>query len=243
MIRHLPRVWAWLAAGTAVLFGLYWAFLNTPEATSLTLAVSGVLIAAMVLVTGWIVNVAILLALGESMAASARIGAKRIHWFLIAAAPVVLTAWMITRADAWIARNSGEITAWFIVRFNWADIAAMFTAERYLSLWVRWLVVPAAAVAVLTGLLNERGGRTVVRAIPRPWHWRPLLVMTVAFVALIEAPARFSYAQDYVYRLPPNWIQAIGAGLRLALEAAVLTALIALIIVVATRSAPGNPTN
>jgi hypothetical protein len=257
MIRRVLVIAAWLAVGACALGGLYWAFLNTTEADVFRLALSGTLVMAMVLLTGFVVNVSVLLALGESgveavrpggsdvevqsrgsesdvgaalrrpesgvgaafrrpmLRSTARTAVGRLHWFLVAALPVVLAAWAIGRGDGWIERNAGEISAWFIVTFNWSDISALFRAESYLITWLRWVAVPTASLAALTGLIRPSATGFTLRSILAGWHWRPLLVSSAAFVLLVVLPSRYMYGEPF--KLPPTWIQPVAATLRLVL--------------------------
>jgi hypothetical protein len=54
---------AWLATGAAVVGGLFWAFLNTPESNVFTLVLSAVLALLMIAIAAIVVNVAVLVAL------------------------------------------------------------------------------------------------------------------------------------------------------------------------------------
>jgi hypothetical protein len=226
MIRRVLIIAAWLAAGACGLGGLYWAFLNTTEADVFRLALSGGLVLMMVLLAGFVVNVAVLLAPGdpdvgaafrrpESFRSTARTAVRRLHWFLVAAAPVALAAWAIGEGDAWVERNSGEISAWFIVKFNWSDISALFRAESYLSTWLRWVVVPIASLAALTGLVRPSATGFTLRSVLAGWRWRPLLLSTAAFVLLIVLPSRYLYGVPF--KLPPTWVQPVVATLRIGL--------------------------
>jgi hypothetical protein len=269
MIRRVLIIAAWLATGACGLGGLYWAFLNTTEADVFRLALSGALVLTMVLFTGFVVNVAVLLALGDSdvWAASrrsesdvratsggsesdvgaafrrpmrrstARTAVGRLHWFIVAAVPVVLAAWAIAQGDAWIERNSGEISAWFIVNFNWSDLGALFRVESYVSTWLRWVVVPTASLAALTGLLRPASTGFALRSILAGWHWRALLVSTAAFVLLVVLPSRYLNGEPFT--LPPTWVQPAVATLRLGLVG-IATAIGAAIMVATTSKAAVN---
>jgi hypothetical protein len=54
--------------------------------------------------------------------------------------------WIVLRAEAWVALYSGEISAWFIARFGWADVTWMFRAVAWIGLWLRGVVMPFAAL-------------------------------------------------------------------------------------------------
>jgi hypothetical protein len=98
----------WLATGSAVVGGLFWAFLNTPESNVFTLVLSAVLALLMIAIAAIVVNVAVLVALDWPFRKSLLTGARRIAWFMIALVPVALITWAILRGDGWIAQKSGE---------------------------------------------------------------------------------------------------------------------------------------
>ncbi len=236
MMRPVVHVAAWLGGGAAVLAGLYWVFLSTPEDSPAMLAASAALVVVIVVAAGFLINVAVLLSLGEPLRSSLRTGSHRLHWFLLAAVPVVAIGWALGRADDWVARHAGEISAWFIATFDWADITALFTAQRYLSLWLRFVVVPAAAVAALAVLVRGSAVKPALRATISAWRWRTLLVLTLAFAAVSQIVGRFDYVSSYVRRLPPTWIQPAAATLSLAVAAGVLMVLVSFMVVAAARA-------
>jgi hypothetical protein len=216
MIRRGALIALWLLLGAAAIGGLFWAFLNTPESNALMLALSALLLLAMVVECALVVNAAVLLANGDGFAASVAGGARRIHWFLVAAIPAALLIWAVLRGDAWVARHSGEINAWFIARFGWSDVSALFRAQEYLSVWIRWVLLPVTALAALAAML--RAGSAAPRLWLRTaWHWRPLLIATVAFVVLIALPWRAAFWRPQ--NLPATWVEPAFAGVRLALIA------------------------
>jgi hypothetical protein len=226
VIGRTLRVAAWLAAGAAVLAALYWLFLNTPESNALMLTISALLALLLVAASAVVVNVALLLAVGHAFLASLRTGVGRIGWFLVVAAPAGLLVWAIMLGDTWVARRSGEISAWFIAQFGWADVTPLFTAISYLSIWLRWVLIPVAALAVLTSLVERETTRRRWRAM---WDWRTLLPATIAFAVLVALPWRGAYWRPE--GLPPTWVEPAAAGLRLALVAALIALGFAIIVV------------
>jgi hypothetical protein len=228
VIRRTLLVASWLGGGAAVLGAIYWAFLNTSESNVLMLVVSAVLAILMVAVAGVVVNVAVLLALGGALPASVKSGARRIGWFVVAAVPVAMLVWAIMLGDAWVTRRSGEISAWFIARFDWDDITPLFTAQRYFSTWLRWVLLPVAALAALTAIL-QRDAAVAGRWLRATWHWRTLLIATLAFVLLVVLPWRAAFWQPQ--GLPPTWIEPTVAGIRLVFVATLMALGFAIIVV------------
>ena len=217
MMRALLRVASCLALGGLTLAGLYWLFLHTPESNALTLAGSVALVLMMITAAAVTVNAAVLLARGDAWGPSLRRALRGIPWVVVAAIPAVI-AWIgVTRVDAWIERHSGEISAWFIAQFGWADVTPLFTVELWLSRWIRWVVVPVAALCLLDALLHA-GVRalTGARWIRHAWHWRTLALASVVVFVLLALPWQLAMWRP---KLPATWVELPVAGLRLGVVA------------------------
>jgi hypothetical protein len=226
-----------LSIGAAVFSGLYWLFLSTPESNVWMLTVSVILALFMVTVIAVTINVALLIALGGAIKHSIAVGPRRVGWVIAAALPLALLVWVIMRGDAWVAARAGEINAWFIATFGWADASALFAAQSYLSIWLRWVFLPVLAIAALSGLLQRSaepprvdGPRQWVRAA---WNWRTLLVATLAFALLVVLPWRAAFWQTS--GLPWRWLEPSIAAIRLAAVAALISIGYALIVVTTAR--------
>lgn len=234
MVRSIVTVSAWLAAGGALLAGLYWLFLHTPESNQVMLAASVALVLGMIAAAAVTLNGAILIGQGESFGAAARRGLLAAHWFVIAAIPVIVMWVMARRGDAWVTARSGEINAWFIATLGWADISALFQIESWVSRWLRWVVFPVASLSLLSATLHRGlGGLSDLAWLKRAWSWRTLLLATLAFVVLLTLPWQLT-----VWRpsLPPTWVEAAVAGLRLGIAAVLIVIGCALIVALTTRA-------
>jgi hypothetical protein len=211
VIRRTLGVTIILAVGSVAAGALYWLFLNTPESNVWTLIASVMLGLGLVVVLATTVNAAVLRGRGASIRTAITGGLRGIGWFLLAALPLLSAWWLIGRGDDWIAAHQGEITAWFIARFDWADITGLLQTEVWVSRWLRWAALPVVFVSLLAALLTrERPSGGWLR---RAWHWRTLLVATLAFILLFALPWQLT---DWRPRLPPTWIEPAVAGLRLA---------------------------
>jgi hypothetical protein len=186
----------------------------------------------MIAVAATVANVAVLLALGDSLRASVIRGTRKAGWFVAIAVPAVALVWAINLGDQWATRRAGEISAWFIAQLGWSDLTALFTAQRYLSVWLRWVFVPVAVVAALAATFN-RTDHEARRWLRTTWHWRTLLIATVTFVAFIVLPWRAAFWP--LEGLPPTWIQPTIAGARLAVVALLIVLGFAVIVVVTAQ--------
>lgn len=210
MIRRALAVIGVLAAGTVIAAGLYWLFLNTPESNVFMLIASALLVAALAGVTAVTVNTAVLLARGATLRRALAAGSRGTGWFVVAMTPLALAWWAIVRGDDWIVSRQGEISAWFIAQFGWADITPLLQAEVWVSRWLRWAVLPVVTLSLLAALLTQEVGRG--GWVRRAGHWRTLLVATLVFVLLFALPWQLTAWRPEV---PPTWLEPASAGLRL----------------------------
>ena len=246
MVRSILKMSAWLAAGSVLLANLFWLFLMTPESNQLTLAASAGLVLLMVAVAATTVNGAIFIGQGVGLGSTARRGLLSTHWFIVAAIPAVV-AWIATRrSDAWVAAHSGEIGAWFIATLGWADISTLFRIEAWVSRWFRWVMFPLASLSLLSVLINRGwAGVSEFGWIKRAWSWRTLLLATATYGILLALPWQLT-----VWRpaLPPTWVEAAVAGLRLGIAAILILVGCALMVTLGAaglrvhRFASENPT-
>jgi hypothetical protein len=218
MILRTAAIAAWLAIGGTLVFGFWWLFLNTSEADVFRLILSGLYLLLAAFTAGIVVNTAMMLAAGGGFVLSARVAIRRLHWFLIGGAAVAAGAWATGAADALVLRRYGEINAWFISEMGWTETGPLFDLLRYLSVWLRWVIVPLAACAAISAAVRGLGARVALRAVTRAWRWKPMLIATVAFVVLIAWPWRAAFWVSQP--IGPAWTEPMVAALRLSLIAA-----------------------
>ena len=212
MIARMVRLTVWLGLGAAVLSGVFWLFLSTPETNVLALGTSAALLILLLVLAALITNAAVLIGAGASVAASVARGLRGTAWFVVTLIPLALVWWALTVGHDWVVAHSGEINAWFIARFGWADVSALMTAEVWAVRWLGWVVAPLAAVSLLSALLHD-GARGVGGAwLRRAWHWRTLLLATIVFVLFFVLPWQLTTWRPAV---PATWIEPTVAGLRL----------------------------
>jgi hypothetical protein len=226
-----------LTAGSALTAALYWAFLNTPESNVLMLGVSVLLVLTIVIIVAITVNAAILVARGASTRDALAAGARGAGWFVIAVTPLVLAWIAIGRFDRWVIEHNGEIHAWFIARFGWADISRLMQFEMWVSRWLRWAVLPVTALSLLTALLTlASSGRE--GWLRRAWHWRTLLVTTLVFVLLFALPWQLT---NWRPSLPPTWVTPAVAAVRLGIALVLGFAGATVLVATAARIRPQGP--
>jgi hypothetical protein len=235
VILRTAAIAAWLAIGGAVVFGFWWLFLNTSEADLFRLILSGLYLLLSAATAGVVANTAMMLAAGGGLLLSARVAIRRLHWFLIGALLVAVGAAATGAADAFVAQRYGEINAWFISAMGWTETQPLFDLLRYLSIWLRWVIVPVAACAFVSALVRGRGARVAARAVRRAWGWKTMLIVTAAFVLLVAWPWRAAFWVSQP--IGPPWTEPVMAGLRLSLIAAAASLGAAIFVTAASRAA------
>jgi hypothetical protein len=238
MIRALALSTAVLLAGAVAAGGLFWAFLSTPESTVIMLGVSLALIVGMVTVLGATLGVT-LAASGGTWRTVRRGTIVRGVLAFFPALLVVLAGWFIVgRALDGLVARSGEISAWFLATLDWPDVRPLIRAAALVGEWLRWIVIPFAALMWL--------GRAIVgrQQPPTPYAWRPkvsaatrLLLATAVAAFTLWAPV--TYGLYWMPRgLPPTWIEPAIAAAKLAAIAVVGAIGLSLIVGLAARLRP-----
>jgi hypothetical protein len=230
MIGRLAATTAWMLAGTTAFAAAFWAFLNTPESTVFTLALSLVLLAMMYAVVALSWSGALVGWSHGWSAGTARRALGGIARFLPPALMVAAVWWMVGLGLDWLTAHSGEISAWFIASFNWSDVRWLLRGVGYFGEWLRQLVVPFAALVWLGHLLTN-GWRPLFDRACLTYALSPmrLLLATLIAGATLFLPLR--YGVYWVPQgLPANWVEPAFALLKfgaIALVGAIGASLIA----------------
>ncbi|MGD9905901.1 MAG: hypothetical protein AB7U83_20710 [Vicinamibacterales bacterium] len=230
MIAALLRVSVWLTLALGLLAGLFWALVSTPESNLWMLALSALLSAAMLLVAGVAVDVAIRLWRGQPFAPDAPSGWLWPGLRLLPALAVFALVWQVAAAaHAWVEASRGWITAGLIARTGWADPEVVFTTAAWLATLATWVAGPLLALglfgAVTRGTAVAGAGGWVRQAVSA----RALLVGAVLAIGF----ARFwPWLDAWRPVLPPTAVQLVfavaKAGVGLAALAVVAAAFIRL---------------
>ena len=230
MMGRLTATTAWML-GWAALFGAaFWTFLNTPESTVFTLALSLLLIGVMYVVLALAWSGALL---GWSQGLSggtARRAFGGIAAFLPPALLVVVAWWLVGRGLDWLANHSGQISAWFIASFNWSDVRPLLRGVTWFGEWVRQLVVPFAGLVWLDSLLR-RGWRPLFDRACLSHALSPLRLLLATLIAGVTIFVPLHYGVYWMPQgLPATWLEPAFAIVKfgvMALVGAVGASLIA----------------
>ena len=229
---------AWILVCGIITGGIYWAFLNTPESTVWTLLLSVTLALLAAVATGLTANGAIALLVHGPSATGLRLAVRWIPAIAVAAVVEGVLWWIAGGIDTWVAPRAGEINAWFIARFGWANVSWLFMAIGWFTLWLRWVLCAVLSLSLLAGAMAV-GWRAVAQAawLRRALRPRTLLLTTVWFVGLVLLP--------WTYLAPwrPEWLPPTSAELafivvKLSTTSALIALGIALIAFEAVRITP-----
>jgi hypothetical protein len=239
MIRRLAGVAGWLMAMQAVLAALYWALLATPESNAWMLALSALLVVALLVVAGVALDGAGRLWVGRSpwprRAGEVLAPARRL---LPALVVVALVAWAAGVLNASIDASRGPVTAWLIARTGWANSGVLFTSAQWLLAFVTWVVGPALALALFAALTRGAAG-VVGRTVGHGLSWPALVAGSVGAAAIGWG---WPWLVAWRPALPPTWVQLAVAGAKVAIGfAAVAVVLAAMVRLTAGERAPLPP--
>ena len=232
---RLVLVTAWILAGAALTGGTYWGFLNTPESTIGTLALSAVLALIAVTLLSITINGAIVVWSNGSVGtrAEAHVQPHSIdHPRLARVRPVLVDRLPAGHVDCASHRRDQRLVHRAL---RLGRCVVVLHGRSFFTTWLRWVLGGLLAVSLMGGMaaIGWRAGARPqwVRRAMRP---RALLAATLWFVVLIVLP--------WMYLVPwrPGWVPPTGAELafiagKLSIAAIAMAAGVALMIHEATR--------
>jgi hypothetical protein len=220
MMRALVLSMLWLLAGAALAASLFWAFLNTPESTVFTLALSASLGLAIYAVIGASLGGA-LGGWATAWHAARRHAAAGVPALLLPLLFALAAWWLVGQAIHGLDTHSGEISAWFIARLDWADVRPLLNGVRVAGEWLRRVLVPFAALVWL-GRLATLGWRPLVDRSMVRQALSPLRLVLVTAIALATVWAPVTYGLYWMPSgVPPTWMEPAVATLKFAIMAVV----------------------
>jgi hypothetical protein len=238
-MARLLGITLWLLVGSAVAGGVYWGFLNTPESTVLALLLSAALAVAALVVVAISVNGA---SLAWSLGWSGNIISRSISGVpaFIAAALLAGGIWWLTaRGLAWVSTSSGQISAWFIARFGWADASSFFNTITWAGRWLQWVVGPLLALSLLGSMLIGEWTSARWRWLARGFSPFRLTLATLWVAIFLAVP--WMYVVPWRPRsLPPTTMEVVFVAAKLGLVAILIAIGVALLVRESTPPAPVN---
>ena len=178
--------------------------------------------------------------------------------FLVALG-VAVAVWLAAGlSGTWVDARSGEISAWFIATFDWADASLFFRGVRAVVFWLQWVAAPVVGLALLAvlsggsfgaragareGVTARAGARGGVSARPGGRGGasgvRVLALATIWVIVLVVLPLQLLNWQ--ISGLPPTWVEPTVVGARLLLVSLTATLGWALVCGTVTRLVTMGP--
>ncbi len=237
MTRSLTAATLWVLSGLVIGGGLFWAFLNTPESTIFTLALSLMLVLLLYavaavttsgLVLGW--------SRGWTRTSLAR-SASGLGLFVLPLTLTMLSWWLTGRVFDWLNAHEGQISAWFIARLNWSDVGWLLNGVRYVGQAIRWIVVPFVALVWLAHLLRH-GARPIFTRATLTRAAAPHRLALAGAVAALTIWLPLRYALYWMPSgLPPTWMEPAVAAMKFGAMAVIAALGLGLIGALAARPA------
>jgi hypothetical protein len=240
VIRTLASTTVTALLGTTVVTCLYWGFLNTPESTVAALALSLLLALAAVTLAAATINLVLLAWTAESVStALVRRAGRQVPAGLLPLLFLAAAWWVVLRVEGWLELRSGEISAWFIAQFGWADVSWLFRAAALIGLWLRWVVTPLAALVWWRRILGGtwQPSSAAIKEVVNP---RRILEATVIVCLLVWVPWRHLVPWRPT-ALTPGTQELVFVGAKLALVALLGALASTLLVRTAAIARPASP--
>ncbi len=204
MISRLVAILTWLTAGHALLAGLFWLLLSTPESNVAMLTASALTAMLVTLIFGWLEAAGLLAWRTEAppwrLAGRAFRGAPGV-W--LGAALFVAVWYLVADAGARWGNHQGETDAWLMLHFGKADTTVLHKGVRVLLAVVTFLGLSLALS--LASAVVSNGYRAIASA-----RWmrggvspRQLLLVAAALFVFVWLP--WQGVNWHPSWLKPNW--------------------------------------
>jgi hypothetical protein len=200
------RATAWLAAALHVMAGLFWALVSTPESNVAMLALSLLLVVALVLTAGIALDVAMRVWHGGPALPARALDVLWPGLRLLPALALFVVVWSAAHAaGAQVEASRGRITAAIIARSGWANPEVLFTAARWLVALASWVIAPLLALG-LFGALSRGAVANSTAWLRQALSWRAVGTGALAMAALAVG---WPWLDAWRPALPPTWIQLV----------------------------------
>lgn len=205
MISRLSAVTAWLVAGHAVLFGLFWLLLAVPESNVPMLLASTLVLAALLIVFGIVEGGGLLAWHPATAVRDVPLRAWRaVPAVWLGAIVFVITWYVAGLAGTWWQGHRGEIDAWLMAQSGWSETGKLHAAAGWLFAFLAWVPGTALGVSLASTVVHDG-----LRRAGRPgWILAALSlrrILTVAAVLLFFLWLPWRGVNWRPSWLAPNW--------------------------------------
>jgi hypothetical protein len=204
MTARLLAIAGWLAAGHAVIAGLYWLLLAIPESNVAMLAASVLSAVVMALLFGWVEIVGLLAwQAGAKPRELPRRATCKVPGVWLGTALFVAVWFLVFHADDLWGGRRGEIDAWLMAEFGWTNTGGLHTAFRWLLTFLRFLGLSVSVALASAFAAGGFGALRHVRWLRDALSLRRLLTLAGILVVFFWLPW---LAVDWRPAwLAPNW--------------------------------------
>ncbi len=227
MIRRLSAIAAWLTAGHAVLFAMFWLLLAVPESNVFMILASALVVAAMTLVFGIVEGAALVgwQSRAEAGALPQTDGTlrhvARAAWRALPAvwlgAVFFLFVWLLTsHLHQWWDAHRGETDAWFMAQFGWSETARLHAIAGWFFRFLSYVVAVSLGLGLAWAVIRQ-GLRPAVGAAWAREALSPRRLLTITAILLLFLWLPWQAVNWRPGRLSPNWQESIFVAVKLGL--------------------------
>jgi hypothetical protein len=214
MTARFGSIVAWLVAGHAALFGLFWLLLRVPESNVVMLLVSAFVALAVVVIAGVIQGAALHAWAGTPWAQAVRRALGALLPFLAGLLLFGLIWWLSGLGWTWWKRHIGEVNAWLMLRFGWTRTSVLHRAVEWLVAFVRYVFAVSLALALVVGAIRHGAGSLLSgRWIREGAGLRRLAVVAGLMWLFVWLPWQGVYWRPKA--VAPNWQELVFVSLKL----------------------------
>jgi hypothetical protein len=208
VISRLIAILAWLTGGHALLAGLFWLLLSTPESNVAMLAASAMTAMVLTLAFGWI-EAAGLLAWRLDVAPWRVAGRafRRAPGVWLGAALFVAIWYLAAGAGSWWGDHQGEADAWLMLHFGMARTAAVHQGVRALLAVAQFLGLSFALSLASTVISDGYRALASARWLRGGVSPRQLLLLAAVLFVFVWLP--WQGVNWHPSWLRPNWQETV----------------------------------
>jgi hypothetical protein len=205
MITRLSAITAWLAAGHASVFALFWLLLSVPESNAVMLVASALGAAGVAFVFG-LVEGGGLVAWDRAVSVRdvPRRALRALPGVWVGALLFVVCWYLVAHAAAWWQLHSGETDAWLMAQFGWSETAKLHAAARWVFAFASDVLGLSLALSLASSIVHG-GMRQAIRPAWLRGACSPRRLATLTAILLVFLWLPWQGVNWRPSWLAPNW--------------------------------------
>ncbi len=214
MISRLMAIAGWLAAGHALLFGLFWVLLSVPESNVAMLAASALTVLVMVFLFGWMETLGLLAWRVDTPARELPGRAFRAAPGVWLGAALFVAVWyLVMHAGVWWHGHQGEADAWLMLHLGWTRTGVVHEGVQWLLVFVRLVGLSLAVSLAATVAVSGYGAVGRAQWLRGGLSPRRLLIVAAILIVFVWLPLRgVGWRPSSVM---PNWQETAFVAVKL----------------------------